>query len=158
MECEKRHVLLLSEALKTFSARQIRLLFVLQPWNRPMAYGESSREEVKSKESALKNFFQNVAVAVRDTDTSTRSMKWEVDPYLRPHRIPHCSVYGHGRRKRSSICKRVLLNVRSWFTCPCVTMSILEGPWMRCWISSRSSISTWPTNKIRQKPSHILFF
>ena len=76
----RKHVLLSSEALKTFSARQIRLLFVLQPWNRPMAYGESSREEVKSKESALKNFFQNVSVAVRDTEPSMRSMKWEVDP------------------------------------------------------------------------------
>jgi len=66
------------EALSTFSARQIRLLFALQPWHRPMAYGESSREEVKAKESALKNFFQNVAAAVRDKDPYSMDMRWEV--------------------------------------------------------------------------------
>jgi hypothetical protein len=28
------------EALKTFTARQLRLMFLLQPWNKPMSYGE----------------------------------------------------------------------------------------------------------------------
>lgn len=28
------------EALKTYSARQLRLMFLLQPWHKPMSYGE----------------------------------------------------------------------------------------------------------------------
>lgn len=73
--------------MKTFSARQIRLLFVLQQWNRPMAYGESSKEEVKAKESIIKNFFQNVSVAVRDKEPSKMPMRWEVSisSMLKPH-------------------------------------------------------------------------
>lgn len=52
------------EALQTFSPRQLRLMFVLQQWNRPMVYGESSRQEMRAKEALLKNFFQNVEVSV----------------------------------------------------------------------------------------------
>jgi cysteinyl-tRNA synthetase len=38
---ELSHLLLCCrEALKTFSARQLRLMFLLQPWNKPMSYGE----------------------------------------------------------------------------------------------------------------------
>lgn len=31
------------EALATFSARQLRLMFLLQPWSKSMMYGEAAR-------------------------------------------------------------------------------------------------------------------
>lgn len=38
-----KNFITIREALQTFSARQLRLMFVLQPWERSMVYGEQSR-------------------------------------------------------------------------------------------------------------------
>ncbi|KAG1654827.1 hypothetical protein FOA52_009108 [Chlamydomonas sp. UWO 241] len=50
----------IKEALKTYTPRQLRLMFVLQPWNKPMMYGDAARAQMKARESQLKNFFQNI--------------------------------------------------------------------------------------------------
>jgi len=56
-----------------FTARQLRLMFLLSPWNRGMSYGESSRQEMRAREAALKNFFQNVEVALREAEAAERA-------------------------------------------------------------------------------------
>jgi cysteinyl-tRNA synthetase len=61
------------EALRQFSPRQLRLMFLLSPWNRGMSYGEQSRQEMRARELALKNFFQNVEVALREADAVERA-------------------------------------------------------------------------------------
>lgn len=66
------------EALSTFNARQLRLMFVLQPWNKTMVYGEQSRAEMKAREAQLRNFFQNVDAAVRGLDINTTGQRWAV--------------------------------------------------------------------------------
>lgn len=53
------------EALEKFSARQLRLMFLLQPWDKSMMYGEQAQGEMKAKEALLKNFFGNVEVRER---------------------------------------------------------------------------------------------
>ncbi|KAL4522526.1 hypothetical protein Ndes2437A_g07295 [Nannochloris sp. 'desiccata'] len=58
------------EALETFSPRQLRLMMVLTPWDRRMSYGEQIREEMKARESQLRNFFGNVNVAIRKSGGS----------------------------------------------------------------------------------------
>lgn len=68
------------EALTAFTPRQLRLMFVLQPWNRPMVYGEQSRNEVRAREGQLKNFFQNVDAAVRAVDVNAAEARWQVRP------------------------------------------------------------------------------
>lgn len=57
-----KNFITIREALTEFSARQIRLLFCLQAWHRPMTFNNASREEMVTKEATLKNFFQNVEV------------------------------------------------------------------------------------------------
>lgn len=52
-------------------------MMALQPWFRPMVYGDSARTEMRAKEAMLKNFFQNVEVAVRDAAPGA-SAKWQV--------------------------------------------------------------------------------
>lgn len=64
------------EALTTYTARQLRLMFVLQPWNKTMTYGEQSRAEMYAHEARLQHFFQNVDAAVRGSRTS--SERWDV--------------------------------------------------------------------------------
>ena len=66
----------IKEALKTYTARQLRLMFVLQPWNKPMMYGEASRAEMKAREAQLKNFFQNVDVATRGVSQTFTEARW----------------------------------------------------------------------------------
>lgn len=68
------------EALQQFSARQLRLMFIMSPWNKTISYGETMRAEMRARESALKNFFQNVDVAIREgsRDESSTSGKWQV--------------------------------------------------------------------------------
>ena len=43
-----------------------------------MNYGENSRAEMRAREAAFKNFFQNVEVAVRSVDLSSATGKWQV--------------------------------------------------------------------------------
>lgn len=66
------------EALQQFTPRQLRLMFCLQPWGKTMNYGDNARAEMKAREAALRNFFQNVEVAVRSVDLCSSSGKWEV--------------------------------------------------------------------------------
>ncbi|KAK9817180.1 hypothetical protein WJX72_010713 [[Myrmecia] bisecta] len=65
------------EALKTYSARQLRLMFVLQPWDKPMVYGTAARDEMRAKEALLKNFFQNVEVVLRQQGLTPATSKWQ---------------------------------------------------------------------------------
>jgi cysteinyl-tRNA synthetase len=53
------------EALETFTPRQLRLMMILTSWDRRMAYGEHVREEMRARESQLRNFFANVDVVLR---------------------------------------------------------------------------------------------
>lgn len=56
------------QALEETSARQLRLLFVMQPWERAMSYSATTMSEVRARETLLKNFYQNVEVAKRMAD------------------------------------------------------------------------------------------
>ena len=69
---------LLREALETdYSWQQLRLMFALSPWDRPMQYGQQAADEMQAKEALFKNFFQNVAVVMRQHSTAHTS-KWAV--------------------------------------------------------------------------------
>ena len=47
------------------TARQIRLMFLLQKWDRPMTYSDSAVDEAKTKERTFKNFFGAVKAHMR---------------------------------------------------------------------------------------------
>jgi hypothetical protein len=55
-------------------------MFIMSPWNKTISYGETMRAEMRARESALKNFFQNVDVALREAgkDEANTSGKWQV--------------------------------------------------------------------------------
>jgi cysteinyl-tRNA synthetase len=66
------------KALESFSARQLRLMFLLQPWHKGMVYGEQSCNEMRSRESQIKNFFQNVDAAMRSVNVNATEQRWQV--------------------------------------------------------------------------------
>ncbi len=74
------------EALKDFTPRQLRLMFVCTSWDRKMQYGPQLTAEVSNKEALLRNFFANCDVAVREHGIAQGVTKWEV-----------CVVGGGGR-------------------------------------------------------------
>eukprot|EP00192_Tetraselmis_astigmatica_P007572 CAMPEP_0117672910 /NCGR_PEP_ID=MMETSP0804-20121206/14178_1 /TAXON_ID=1074897 /ORGANISM="Tetraselmis astigmatica, Strain CCMP880" /LENGTH=765 /DNA_ID=CAMNT_0005481587 /DNA_START=120 /DNA_END=2418 /DNA_ORIENTATION=- len=71
-----KNFITIRDALDTFSARQLRLMFVLQPWERAMVYGEQSRQEMVARESQLKNFFGSVAAVAREYKVESIATRW----------------------------------------------------------------------------------
>lgn len=61
-----KNFITIEEALSKYSARQLRLAFMLQLWNTPMDFKESAMTEVKNYESMLSNYFNNVKAIIRD--------------------------------------------------------------------------------------------
>lgn len=56
----------IDEALEKYTARRLRLAFLLQPWSSKMDFRESLMTEVKNSESTLNNFFATVRTHLRD--------------------------------------------------------------------------------------------
>lgn len=48
------------KALESLTARQMRLLFALNPWEKSLAYGTQMLTEMRAKETVLKSFFRLV--------------------------------------------------------------------------------------------------
>ena len=69
----------IKESLEVFTPRQLRLMMALNPWDRRMAYGPQLQEEVKAKESQLKNFFSNIDVALRKNQGQDHPEKWHAE-------------------------------------------------------------------------------
>jgi hypothetical protein len=55
-------------------------MFLMAPWNKTVSYGETMRAEMRAREQAIKNFFQNVDVALREGDAkqAQTAAKWGV--------------------------------------------------------------------------------
>lgn len=77
-----KNFITIREALQQFTARQLRILFLLQPWNKTMTYGANAASEMRAREGAFKNFFQNVEVALREAAAAEAAgalVTWEED-------------------------------------------------------------------------------
>jgi len=89
------------EALTVFTARQLRLMFLLSPWEKPITYGESMLAEMKAKEATLKNFFGSVTAALRDyqnaatKDPTTTLARWEAEEVSLQKDLETCRTTVH---------------------------------------------------------------
>ncbi|DBB16222.1 TPA: hypothetical protein ACH3X3_014548 [Trebouxia sp. C0006] len=73
-----KNFITIREALASdFTGRQLRLMFALSPWDRPMQYGQQAADEMKAKETLFRNFFQNVEVVMRQHNTVKHRSKWD---------------------------------------------------------------------------------
>mmetsp|Transcript_16066 Transcript_16066/g.18182 ORF Transcript_16066/g.18182 Transcript_16066/m.18182 type:complete len:786 (+) Transcript_16066:139-2496(+) len=61
-----KNFITIRQALEHHSARQLRLMFLLQDWDKPMNFSDQTVEDAKSKESSFKNFFQRVKALLRE--------------------------------------------------------------------------------------------
>ena len=73
----------IGNVLKHHSARRLRILFLLQPWDKQMNYSDQSLEEAAAKETTLKHFFGTVKSIRRAPRSDTAPEKWtQVDREL----------------------------------------------------------------------------
>uniref|UniRef100_A0A6V3PTH2 cysteine--tRNA ligase n=1 Tax=Lotharella globosa TaxID=91324 RepID=A0A6V3PTH2_9EUKA len=67
-------------ALTTSSATQLRLMFLLAKWDSEINFDENSLKEVKSRESAIRSFFDDAKAALRNRKKpSEEDQKWSAD-------------------------------------------------------------------------------
>jgi len=60
-----KNFITIRQALKEHSPRQLRLMFLLQPWDKPMNYSDQTVGDAKSKEALFNNFFGEVKTLLR---------------------------------------------------------------------------------------------
>jgi cysteinyl-tRNA synthetase len=60
-----KNFITIKQALKEHSARQLRIMFLLQQWDRPMNYSDQTVSDARTKEALFKNFFGAVKALVR---------------------------------------------------------------------------------------------
>lgn len=74
-----KNFITIKEALKTYTPRQLRLLFVYQAWDKPLNFSESVMREALTKEKDLLNFFKIVKNYLRkagmDGDTYSKGFE-----------------------------------------------------------------------------------
>ncbi|CCE87096.1 Piso0_005635 [Millerozyma farinosa CBS 7064] len=67
-----KNFITIEEALNDFSSRQLRLVFALTPWEKPLDFKDSLINEVKSLESYLSKFFTTVRALNNDQKLSSK--------------------------------------------------------------------------------------
>jgi cysteinyl-tRNA synthetase len=60
-----KNFITIRQALQEHSARQLRLMFLMQPWDRPMNFSDQTVGAAKAKEAQFKNFFGTVKALIR---------------------------------------------------------------------------------------------
>ena len=68
-----KNFITIDEALNDFSARQLRLVFALNAWEKPLDFKDSLISEVKSIESTFSKFFTNVRALNSDYKHKTEN-------------------------------------------------------------------------------------
>ena len=68
-----KNFLTIRSMLQKYTAREVRILFLLVPWNKEISFTESGLDEAKAKEQEINQFFLNTAVALRGKADLTAS-------------------------------------------------------------------------------------
>lgn len=61
-----KNFITIRQALQEHSPRQLRLMFLMQPWDKPMNYSDQTVDDAKAKERYFKNFFGSVKSVLRN--------------------------------------------------------------------------------------------
>jgi len=61
-----KNFITIRQALQEHTPRQLRLMFLMQPWNKPMNYSDQTVDDAKTKEKYFKNFFGTVKSLLRN--------------------------------------------------------------------------------------------
>ena len=77
-----KNFITIRQALGEHTPRQLRMMFLLQPWNKPMNYSDQTVDDAKAKEKYFKNFFGAVKSVLRVDFVSERQGWTQADRAL----------------------------------------------------------------------------
>jgi len=72
-----KNFITIQQALQEHSPRQLRLLFLLTSWDKPMNYSDQTVDNAKAKESYFKNFFGACKAVLRTHDWIAQPQGWD---------------------------------------------------------------------------------
>ena len=76
----------IQEALESYTARQIRIMFLLHQWDKPINFSDQSINEAREKENRFKSFFERVSATIRDAHQD-QTLKWDDKDFALNERI-----------------------------------------------------------------------
>eukprot|EP01119_Soliformovum_irregulare_P015887 TRINITY_DN4540_c1_g1_i2.p1 TRINITY_DN4540_c1_g1~~TRINITY_DN4540_c1_g1_i2.p1 ORF type:complete len:760 (+),score=280.53 TRINITY_DN4540_c1_g1_i2:125-2404(+) len=72
-----KNFITIRQALEDFSPRQLRMLFLLKPWDRELTYTKTGMKEITTKEKTISEFFLNFQNISRNSgDSASVVQKW----------------------------------------------------------------------------------
>lgn len=72
-----KNFITIREALSKFTAKQIRVMFLLQQWDRPVNFSDQTLNEARDKENRINSFFARVDQIGRNFPVATSPQKWD---------------------------------------------------------------------------------
>mmetsp|Transcript_21159 Transcript_21159/g.38307 ORF Transcript_21159/g.38307 Transcript_21159/m.38307 type:complete len:803 (-) Transcript_21159:92-2500(-) len=121
------------QALEHNTARQLRIMFLLQAWDQPMSYSDQTIDDARSKESTFKSFFREVEALVRD-DYLDQEVGWRMgeadhklaDAYLAAQQSVHENLLDNFNTKDAMFALLKVINeANAYLRTPNVKPSIL---------------------------------
>lgn len=77
-----KNFITIRQALAKFTARQIRIMFLLQQWDRPVNFSDQTLNEARDKENRINSFFARVDQIGRNFPIATSLQKWDEKDHM----------------------------------------------------------------------------
>jgi cysteinyl-tRNA synthetase len=105
------------QALEHSTARQLRIMFLLQAWDQPMSYSDQTLDDARSKEMTFRSYFREVEALVRTNYLQSR-VGWRMgdldhklaDSYLCTRQTVHESLLDNFNTKDAMLALLKIIN------------------------------------------------
>lgn len=90
-----KNFITIKQSLQENTARQLRLMFLLAQWDKPIIYSDQALDDAKAKESILKNFFGAVKSLMITDRVHQRQQFWEEKEVVMKQNLDDCRDIVH---------------------------------------------------------------
>ncbi len=112
-----KNFITIRQALEANTARQLRIMFLLQAWDQPMTYSDQTIDDARSKETTFKNFFREVEALARE-DYLNKEVGWRMgdadhklaEAYLSARQTVHESLLDNFNTKDAMLALLKVIN------------------------------------------------
>jgi cysteinyl-tRNA synthetase len=112
-----KNFITIRQALEHSTARQLRIMFLLQAWDQPMSYSDQSLDDARSKEMTFRSYFREVEALVRTNYLQSR-VGWRMgdldhklaDSYLCTRQTVHESLLDNFNTKDAMLALLKIIN------------------------------------------------
>lgn len=112
-----KNFITIRQALEHSTARQLRIMFLLQAWDQPMSYSDQTLDDARSKEMTFRSYFREVEALVR-TNYLQSQVGWRMgdldhklaDSYLCTRQTVHESLLDNFNTKDAMLALLKIIN------------------------------------------------